>query len=109
MHRNLEIERVTLAAMSLGIARRSIEIMSSYAQERKAFGKPIADYGQIQKAIAESYAEYMAGRSYVYQIAGNLDLNSHGNGLDADGVKLYCGPMAKRVADRAVQVSFFSF
>ena len=108
MHRNLEIERVTLAAMSLGIARRSIEIMSSYAQERKAFGKPIADYGQIQKAISESYAEYMAGRSYVYQIAGNLDLNSHGNGLDADGVKLYCGPMAKRVADRAVQVSFFS-
>lgn len=104
MMRNLEIERIVLAAMSLGIARRSIERMSSYAQERKAFGKPIGDYGQIQKAIAESYAEYMAGRSYVYNIARNLDLNSYGNGLDADGVKLYCGPMAKRVADRAIQV-----
>lgn len=104
MHRNLEIERVTLAAMSLGIARRSIEIMSSYAQERKAFGKSIGEYGQIQKAIAESYAEYMAGRSYVYQVAGKLDLDTYGNGLDADGVKLYCAPMAKRVADRAIQV-----
>jgi isovaleryl-CoA dehydrogenase len=103
MMRNLEIERVTLAAMALGIARRSIEIMSKYSQERKAFGKPIADYGQIQKAIAESYAEYMAGRSYVYNMARQLDLTSSGNGLDADGVKLYCAPMAKRVADRAIQ------
>ncbi len=59
---------------------------------------------QVQKAISESYAEYMAGRAYVYNIASQLDLSSYGNGLDADGVKLYCGPMAKRVADRAIQV-----
>jgi isovaleryl-CoA dehydrogenase len=104
MHRNLEIERVTLAAMSLGIARRSIEVMNKYAQERKAFGKPIGDYGQIQKTISESYAEYMAGRSYVYNIAKDLNLNSYGNGLDADGVKLYCSDMGKRVADRAIQL-----
>lgn len=47
MMRNLEIERITLAAMSLGIARRSIEVMSRYSQERKAFGKPIGDFGQV--------------------------------------------------------------
>lgn len=104
MMRNLEIERITLAAMSLGIARRSIEIMSKYAQERKAFGKSIGEFGQIQKMIAESWADYMAGRHYVYNVAHNLDLTTYGNGLDADGVKLYCGPMAKRVADRAIQV-----
>jgi isovaleryl-CoA dehydrogenase len=104
MMRNLEIERITLAAMSLGIARRCIETMSNYAQERKAFGKSIGDFGQIQAAIADSYAEYMAGRSYVYDVASNLDLASYGNGLDADGVKLYCAPMAKKVADRAIQV-----
>lgn len=46
----------------------------------------------------------MAGRTYVYNVARHLDLSSVGNGLDADGVKLYCGPMAKRVADRAIQV-----
>lgn len=104
MHRNLEIERIVLAAMSLGIARRSIEVMAKYAEERKAFGKSIGEYGQIQEKIAESYAEYMAGRSYVYNVAAHLDISSYGNGLDADGVKLYCAPMAKRVADRAIQV-----
>ena len=100
----MSTERLTLAAMSLGIARRSIEIMTNYASERKAFGKSIGEYGQIQKAISESYADYMAGRSYVYQTAYHLDISSYGNGLDADGVKLYCAPMAKNVADRAMQV-----
>jgi isovaleryl-CoA dehydrogenase len=69
MMRNLEIERVTLAAMSLGIARRSIEVMVKYAEDRVAFGKPLSHFGQIQKNIAESYAEYMAGRAYVYDTA----------------------------------------
>lgn len=104
MMRNLEIERIALAAMSLGIARRSLAVMNDYANERKAFGKPLNNFGQIQKQIADSYAEYMAGRSYVYNVARQLDLASYGNGLDADGVKLFCGPMAKNVADRAIQV-----
>jgi isovaleryl-CoA dehydrogenase len=51
MMRNLEIERITLAAMSLGIARRSIEVMSKYAQERKAFGKSIGDFGQVRSLV----------------------------------------------------------
>lgn len=104
MMRNLELERVTLAAMSLGIARRSVEEMNRYAKERQAFGGNLNAFGQIQRFIAESYAEYMAGRSYVYQTAGRLDLDTVGNGLDADGVKLYCGAMGKNVADRAIQV-----
>jgi len=104
MMRNLEIERVTLAAMSLGIARRCVEEMNRYAKERKAFGASLNTFGQMQRFIAESYAEYMAGKAYVYQTALNLDLDSVGNGLDADGVKLYCGVMGKNVADRAMQV-----
>jgi isovaleryl-CoA dehydrogenase len=104
MMRNLELERLTLAAMSLGIARRSIEVMNQYASDRVTFGKPLRSYGQIQAMIADSYAEYMAGRSYVYQVASQLSLNSHGNRLDSDGVKLYCARMAKQVADRAIQV-----
>lgn len=104
MMRNLEIERLTLAAMSLGIARRCIEVMNAHAQNRVAFGKPINNYGQIQKHIADAYGEYMAGRCYVYHTAGNLQLNTSGNGLDADGTKLFCAAMAKRVADSAMQV-----
>jgi len=104
MMRNLEIERLGLAAMGLGIARRSIDVMKEYASERSAFGKDLWSFGQIQQAIAQSYADYMAGRTYVYALANRLDLNSYGNGLDADGTKLYCAQMSKTVADRAIQV-----
>lgn len=105
MMRNLEIERVALAAMAVGIARRSLDEMIAYGSDRPAFGKPnLFSFGQIQKHIADSYAEYMAGKCYLYGITNGLDLSTYGNGLDADGVKLYCAPMAKKVADRAMQV-----
>ena len=104
MMQNLELERLTLAAMSLGIARRSIEIMNAYATDRTAFGQPLREFGQIQRHIGESYAEYMAGRSYVYQVAGAMDLGKAGQRMDSDGVKLYCSTMGKHVADRAIQV-----
>jgi isovaleryl-CoA dehydrogenase len=104
MMRNLEIERLGLAAMSLGIARRSIEIMNKYAAERNAFGKPLNFYGQIQKYISESYAEYKAAQAYVYEVARKLDLNKEGNRLDSDGAKLVATTMGKNVADRAIQV-----
>jgi isovaleryl-CoA dehydrogenase len=90
--------------MSLGIARRSVEVMNRYAKERKSFGEPLNAFGQIQRHIAESYAEFMAGRSYVYHTASLLDLAEPGHRLDSDGVKLYCSVMAKNVADRAIQV-----
>ncbi len=104
MMRNLELERLTLAAMSLGIARRSLEIMNRYARERVSFGKSLDHFGQIQRHIAESYAEFMAGRAYVYNTAAHMNLKEPGHRLDSDGVKLYCSTMAKNVADRAMQV-----
>lgn len=104
MMRNLEIERIGLAAMGLGIARRSIEIMNRYATERNAFGKPLNFYGQIQKYIAESYAEFRSAQTYVYDTARKLDLNKEGNRLDSDGAKLVATTMSKNVADRAIQV-----
>lgn len=104
MMRNLEIERLGLAAMSLGIARRSLEIMNKYAIERHSFGKPLNFYGQIQKYIADSYAEYKAASVYVYDTARKMDLNKEGNRLDSDGVKLVATTMGKNVADRAIQV-----
>ena len=103
MMRNLEIERVVLAAMSVGIARRCLEAMTAYSGERNAFGQSLNNYGQIQKNIAESYAEFMAGKMYTYNTSNNMDLEKAGNVLDSDGVKLYCGVMGKSIADRAIQ------
>jgi isovaleryl-CoA dehydrogenase len=104
MMRNLELERLTLAAMSLGIARRSIEVMTRYAGERHAFGQPLCAFGQIQRYVAESYADFMAARAYVYETARKMDLTKPGHRLDSDGVKLVASTMGKNVADRAMQV-----
>jgi len=104
MMRNLELERLTLAAMSLGIARRSIDVMTRYASERRAFGEPLSSFGQIQRHIGESYAEFMACRAYVYDTARRLNLKKAGGRLDSDGVKLVSSTMGKNVADRAMQV-----
>ena len=104
MMRNLELERLTLAAMSLGIARRSLEIMDKYASEREAFGQPLNYFGQIQRYIAESYAEYRAMKCYIYETARNQRLDQAGQRLDSDGVKLFASVAAKNIADRAMQV-----
>lgn len=104
MMRNLEIERVGLAAMSLGIARRCIDTMLQYAADRKAFGKTLNSFGQIQRYIGQSFAEYQACRSYVYNTALHLNLYEPGSRLDSDGVKLVTAPVAKAIADRAIQV-----
>mgnify|MGYP005729429091 FL=1 len=104
MMRNLEIERIALAAMAVGISRRCLSIMNSYASEREAFGKKIREFGQVQRHIGESWAEYRAMRAYVYDTAINIDLGTSGNRLDSDGVKLYSTTAAKNIADRAIQV-----
>lgn len=104
MMRNLELERLTLAAMSLGIAQRCLRVMVDHANQRHAFGVPLREHGQIQRHIAESFAEYKAARCYVYETARRLDLDRYGNRIDADGCKLFTARVAKEVADRAIQV-----
>merc|ERR1711991_264609 len=63
MMRNLEIERVTLAAMACGIADECVELMTQYAKDRVAFGNPISQYGQIQRYIAEGFANAEAAKA----------------------------------------------
>ena len=104
MMRNLELERLTISAMSIGIARRCLDIMNRYAAQRKAFGQTINQFGQIQRHIAESYAEFMMGRTFVYDVAGRIRLGEPGHRMETDAAKLFTTTMAKNVADRAMQV-----
>lgn len=104
MMKNLEIERLTLAAISVGIAGRSLEIMIKYSNERRAFNKYIREFGQIQRYIADSYAKYMAAKTYLYTTAANIDLNKPGHRIDTDAVKLFASSVAKEIADNAIQV-----
>lgn len=101
---NLELERLTLAAMSLGIARRCLHEMNQYATDRTAFGQSIRDFGQIQKYIGDSWAKYRAMRAYIYDTAYNYQIGCAGQRLDSDGVKLFASVAAKEIADAAIQV-----
>ena len=104
MMRNLEIERVTLAAQSIGIAMRCVEEMSRYAiSERKAFGQPLVKFGQIQKMVADSYAETEAARALVYHTASQIDPKQR-KSLGAASSKLIATVTAERVARAAIQV-----
>ncbi len=103
MMRNLEIERLGLAAMSLGIANRCLEVMTKYAIERKAFGKSIADFGQIQRYIGDSFAKTEAIRALTYGVAATVSPQNR-NRLGTDAAKLFASTAAKEVADAAVQV-----
>ncbi len=104
MMRNLEIERLVLAGQGIGIAERCLRVMVDYANERKSFGVPIREHGQIQRYIAETFAEYRAARTFVYDTARRMSLTSTGQRLDADATKLFGSQVAKRAADAAMQV-----
>jgi isovaleryl-CoA dehydrogenase len=103
MMRNLEIERITLAAMSLGIADRCLEIMVAYAKERTAFGRHLAEFGQIQRYIGDSYAKVEAARALIYNVARTIR-HDRKNRIGSDAAKLFAAPVGKEVADHAMQV-----
>jgi isovaleryl-CoA dehydrogenase len=104
MMRNLEIERLTLAAQATGIAQRALQVMTDYANQREAFGRPLRDFGQIQRYIAETFAEWRAARSFVYDTARRIRLDAAGQRVDADATKLFAAQVGKRAADVAMQV-----
>jgi isovaleryl-CoA dehydrogenase len=103
MMRNLEIERLTLAAMSLGIADRCMEMMVTYGNERIAFGQPINRFGQIQRFIGEDYAILEAMRCLIYNEAASVHPDKN-NRIGSDASKLFAAPMAKKIADDCMQV-----
>lgn len=103
MMRNLEIERVTLAAMAIGIADRCVDLMVQYGKDRKAFGQSINGFGQIQKYIAESFAHTEAAKALTYAVSRSIAPGVQ-NRIGSDAAKLFAAPVSKVVADNAMQV-----
>jgi alkylation response protein AidB-like acyl-CoA dehydrogenase len=99
-------ERLMVAARCLGAAERLTAEMTAFAGERRAGGRPVAEYGLVGGMLADSMTELFAGRSLAYETARGIDRGadvkvSH---AQCSMAKLYCSEMAGRVADRAVQV-----
>jgi isovaleryl-CoA dehydrogenase len=104
MMRNLEIERVTLAAQSIGIAKRCIDIMCDYTiRHREAFTKKLIEFGQIQRMVAESYVDCNQARALVYNVASIVNPEIR-NSLGAASAKLAATRMAESVSRNAIQI-----
>ncbi len=94
--------RISIAAMSLGIARGAYEHTLKYALEREAFGQPIANFQAVQFRLADMATEIEAARLLTYQAAWLADAGKDYS-LAASMAKLYASELAVRVADMAVQ------
>lgn len=103
MMRNLEAERIGLAAQSVGIALRCLDEMVPYATDRRSFGKPLIEHGQMQRLIAESFAQTQAARTLVYLAASQAGSGQR-NRLLADAAKLVSATVGEQVARAAIQV-----
>ena len=95
--------RIGIGAQMIGVARGAWEAANKYAQERKQFGKPIADFQGIQFQMAQAATELEAARLMVYNAARMKDA-----GLpfvkEAAMCKLYASQMAERVTSLAVDI-----
>jgi alkylation response protein AidB-like acyl-CoA dehydrogenase len=69
----LNVGRFKLAVACIGGARHALAQMIHYAKERRAFGKPIAEFGLIQRKISSSSAQLYAAESMAYRLAGLMD------------------------------------
>jgi alkylation response protein AidB-like acyl-CoA dehydrogenase len=95
--------RISIAALSLGIAQGALEEAISYAQERTAFGKAISEFQAIQWMIADAGTEIEAARLLVYQAALAKDRGDRFT-REAAMAKLYATEMAERVTRNAIQI-----
>ncbi len=99
----LDIGRIGVAAMGVGLAQGALDQALSYARERKAFGKPISKFQAIQSKLADMSTEIEAARLLVYKAALEKDAGRNFT-LTAAQAKLKTGRLAVRCAEEAVQI-----
>jgi alkylation response protein AidB-like acyl-CoA dehydrogenase len=101
--RVLDIGRIGVAAMGVGLAQGALDQALAYAKERRAFGQPISKFQTIQAKLADLSAEVEATRLLVYKAAYLKDAERDFT-LTAAQAKLKSGRLAVRAADEAVQI-----
>ena len=101
--RVLDIGRIGVAAMGVGLAQGALDEALAYASERRAFGQPISKFQAIQAKLANMATEIEATRLLVYKAAWLKDRGEDFS-LTAAQAKLKSGRLAVRAADEAVQI-----
>jgi butyryl-CoA dehydrogenase len=95
--------RIGIAAQALGIARAALEDSLAYAQQRRTFGKPIAQHQAIAFKLADMATEIDAARLLTLRAAWLKD-HKRPYGKEASMAKLYASDVANRAAREAIQI-----
>src|SRR5260370_36313978 len=101
--RVLDIGRIGVSAMGVGLAQGALDQALAYAQERRAFGQPISKFQTIQAKLANLSTEIEATRLLVHKAAYLKDRGENFT-LTAAQAKLKSGRLAVHAADEAVQI-----
>ncbi len=100
---NLETGRIGIAAQSVGMAAAALEYALAYAEERKTFGRPIADHQAVGHRLAQMATEVAVARQMVLHAAALKDTGARCL-KEASMAKLFASEMAERVTSSAIQV-----
>jgi alkylation response protein AidB-like acyl-CoA dehydrogenase len=99
----LDIGRIGVAAMGVGLAQGALDQSLAYARERRAFGQAISKFQAIQAKLADISTELEAARLLTYKAAREKDLGRNFT-LTAAQAKLKTGRLAVRAAEEGVQI-----
>ena len=102
--KTLDIGRIGVAAMSVGVAQGCLDEAVKYAKERKQFGRRIADFQAISFMLADMATKLQAAKELVYRAAQLKDINSPEAGMAASIAKYYATEICKELAGKAVQI-----
>lgn len=95
--------RISIGAVSVGLAQAAFEHAVNYARDRKAFGKPIAEQQAIQWMLADAATEIEAARNMIYKAAWLKEQGRNYN-KEAAMAKMFATEMAERVCRNAIQI-----
>ncbi|MBX3008127.1 MAG: acyl-CoA dehydrogenase family protein [Melioribacteraceae bacterium] len=101
--RVLEGGRISIAALSLGLAQGCLDASIEYSKQRKQFNKPISDFQAINFKLADMETEINAARLMTYKAAWLKDKNKSVNDIAAKA-KLFASEIAVKAANEAVQI-----
>jgi len=99
----LEVGRVNVAARGVGIAQRALELALRYSQERRTFGKPIAQHQAIQFKLADMATKVDAARLLTLRAARLKDAGQRSD-LEAGMAKLFASEIGKEVVEDAFRI-----
>jgi alkylation response protein AidB-like acyl-CoA dehydrogenase len=99
----LEVGRVNVAARGVGIAQRALELALRYSQERKTFGKPIAQHQAIQFKLADMATKVEAARLMTRKAARMKDAGERSD-LEAGMAKLLASETGKEVVEESFRI-----